>query len=636
MPLAKLVNLLMSDKAIRRQVLISLETNHIHNCIRRHYENVFHNSSNDELEDIPMIVRDKSNNRIIQRRNAQMISIYNADDRSRWDWHGIPARFKVIVIYQYLSTLYMIYVLMKNLFTDFVEKSVMPIIPLEWIPPWPLHCILIGRFQIQRYKIINTVTGNLAALANLLWPFFQWNRNHRMTLPYFLLFTTKDLDRYYKLIDDERRKVLSLASANNDFNEQSYGTYRNSKAQVSGHDHNMRRSSDQIEKFFHEVMSHTIPAAVTGQQRDIIQLRPNRTREANRKLRRLTASLSASYTTYIMLNAILLSFFIIKEILDDRRYSREYQGCDSSIEGSVHGQDYFSLTLTWHRLMTILFDLTENVLLWVETGTIAYGIEFSVILNYDLILYWRHLHNKSIKLSNQLKLMNFDRPTGSVKPTSAPITGLPITNFNPSINGHIVAGDGTDNPNGLMRSSLLLMPRSEIELNFYKRMEEKIRKLQFEIHDFIKEIKKADIFLSDILTVALSIWVGIFTSYVFVAPNGLIPIGTNPQERLRAAREGWIHIIILTVPMILVTVILLALLTLHRYCMKTYPIICTLMAHHQSLNKTAFIPILDSFLERRTCYRLFRLNPFLPTTFLSLIGWSFSCFFIVRGLMRDH
>lgn len=206
-----------------------------------------------------------------------------------------------------------------------------------------------------------------------------------------------------------------------------------------------------------------------------------------------------------------------------------------------------------------------------------------------------------------------------------------------------------------------------------------MREFQFQMHDFVREIEKFDLYLSDNLTFALCIWVGIFTSYVYISPHdGLLfqapmssvayrnqsniyehfgaAVAAGSERTLQKSKQqhqagqlqsmmtnqhdvganAWVSLTTLGPPLVQLMSVLLALLTLHRCCCKTYPIMCTIAAYYQSQNKCSFVPILALFNERRTCYTLFRLNPFLPTTLLSLIGWSFSCFFIIRGIVKGQ
>lgn len=66
----------------------------------------------------------------------------------------------------------------------------------------------------------------------------------------------------------------------------------------------------------------------------------------------------------------------------------------------------------------------------------------------------------------------------------------------------------------------------------------------------------------------------------------------------------------------------------------TYPNICSLMAWDYSRHKHNFIEILDYFNRKRTCYTIYRNYPVTTTFYLTIIGYSFSFFFILGSIDR--
>jgi hypothetical protein len=61
-----------------------------------------------------------------------------------------------------------------------------------------------------------------------------------------------------------------------------------------------------------------------------------------------------------------------------------------------------------------------------------------------------------------------------------------------------------------------------------------------------------------------------------------------------------------------------------------------LMALDQSCHRRQFIEILDYFAKRRTCYTIYRTYPLTTTSHLTIIGYSFSCFFILYSLNNRY
>jgi hypothetical protein len=81
---------------------------------------------------------------------------------------------------------------------------------------------------------------------------------------------------------------------------------------------------------------------------------------------------------------------------------------------------------------------------------------------------------------------------------------------------------------------------------------------------------------------------------------------------------------------------LYVILSTHRRCLKAYPLLCSLMALDQSSHKKQFTEILDYYAKRKTCFTLYRLYPLTTTTHLTIIGYTFSCFFIVSSMNNRY
>lgn len=80
----------------------------------------------------------------------------------------------------------------------------------------------------------------------------------------------------------------------------------------------------------------------------------------------------------------------------------------------------------------------------------------------------------------------------------------------------------------------------------------------------------------------------------------------------------------------------LSLLTLQRLSLRSYVTICSLMAYDKSGLSQGFCTILDLYQRRKNCYTLMRSYSFKSTAFLRLIGYSFSCFFLIVSLFRNQ
>jgi len=514
----------------------------------------------------------------------------------------------------------MCYVIFRNMTVVFIQETLLPSMNVKL--DRPLGCYMLGRFLIQQSTDLNAVCGTLAALANLLWPYFQWARPHKMTTPYFLMFTSRDLTNYYAILETER-----YVETVNRHRDSAPGELSSVDSKIDRSFRVENREDKLKEMFMDQIMCYKVPSG--SKRRFALRLRPNRSREANRNLRQLTADFTYYFSIPLSLSVLVILVIVFIELFDDRRYVTEYPSCDPELESELitHGVQSYTVTMTPNRLVAFVFDVVENLMLWIELGTIAYGIGFASILNYDLVSYWAYLHNKTEKLKIQAQLLRLDRSiVDSEQNERFPYCSTSDAVYPKAKELFIREHTHYDGMKSLHR-----------ELN------ENVRTLLHETYDFIQEISRIDLFLSDIISVSLCLWIAIFSSYVYLAPS-LAQATDKPQsasfygnanlQNDSYQQAGWKDAYILIVPMILIGVVFLALLTLHRNCLRTYPLLCALMAHHESVEKREFIPILDCFIEHRTCYRLFRMNPFKPITFLSFVGWSFSCFFIIRSLVR--
>jgi hypothetical protein len=133
----------------------------------------------------------------------------------------------------------------------------------------------------------------------------------------------------------------------------------------------------------------------------------------------------------------------------------------------------------------------------------------------------------------------------------------------------------------------------------------------------MKQLSEADLALTDIISCALSIWFALFALFTY---NAI----AQGQKGLPIELSLVLSFIFVTM-----TTIWYVLLELHRRCLKTYPLICSLMALDQSYHKQQFIEILDYFVKRRTCYTIYRSYPLTTTSHLTIISYSLSCFFML-------
>jgi len=161
--------------------------------------------------------------------------------------------------------------------------------------------------------------------------------------------------------------------------------------------------------------------------------------------------------------------------------------------------------------------------------------------------------------------------------------------------------------------SVRLMKEKRLE-----QLEGHVSDLHAQIFDFFTQVERVDVAASDILTSAVAFWLGTFTALSFYLMLNQDVELTPSLRFLQIA--GFFMISTLT----------RALLTLHRTCTKSYVILCSLMAYDQTTRKLDYIKLMAFFSgdRRRTSFTLFRTILFTPNTYVTMIGWSISCYFI--------
>jgi hypothetical protein len=331
-----------------------------------------------------------------------------------------------------------------------------------------------------------------------------------------------------------------------------------------------------------DIMSYQVASAANITNK----LRPNRGPEACRNLRYRLAYVSVVNSIILVPIVIVITLVIATSIFNHERYIQDYPGCDIELE-QLHREHGLATWRWWHRLtshesIAIAFDILENYVLWAETGLAYFSIlPYASIINYDLKLYWAGLHRKIERL---MRLASGQNGIGVKHQSSQTYSSPGITNYQ------------------------------------YK-WDSAIFELQMEFVDFMAELRRHNSFMTDLISAALSIW---FVFFAFITHN---TIGASvPIE----------FILLLSLVFIVLTGVWYTLLTLHRHCLRTYPLLCSLMALDQSRYKKQFVEILDYYGKQQTCYTIYRTYPMTTTTYLTIVGYSFSCFFLLCSERLRH
>jgi len=575
---------LVSDRMIRLQVYACLYANHIYRSVKICFNRILYKES-----------QSLSPKRTSESNSESEKSDPNDDE---WDWKGFSRLSWIVVIYERFGNTYMCYALIRALFqAGFIPNEIFPYIGVHFEKP--IHCYLPGRLILIDDQYMNLIADILTASLHLMWRTVQHcNKKQILTACVFLLFSSKDLEKHSKMMTTRRKKMEKWSRRN--------------------------QENAKIERFMTEILCLRFPISSSG--KFIYITRPNRTRESNIGLRRVVATSMIMATIMFITGAVLVVTSFIIRSLYDRTFLIGYPGCDEKLnelkeKGLI---DDYSINWSWWRTKMVLIDFIENFILWFDTAVSASGgLALSVILIYDLVVYWRHLHAHVLFLRQKLVENHEMRLASSFLIRSFPDSDVGCQNCLPIYTKSVhVFGSSCFGRKCSLIHQLNVDDSHRKSQAAADWSSDPIQLLKHQFHDLIREIKRVDIFISDTISLTLGIWLSILCSYVHVVQY--LRLETNAGRNL-----------ILIVPMLVITLNYGLILILHRQCAKTYPILCSIMALDPSLqDKKSLLSVLEFFTDRRTSFRLFRQTPFLPSTYLTMVGWSFSCFFIISSISR--
>jgi hypothetical protein len=315
------------------------------------------------------------------------------------------------------------------------------------------------------------------------------------------------------------------------------------------------------------------------------KVRPNRTKRACEDLRNFMISLSSFGAVLLA----LATYFVATQLLilhaNDQSYLKRYPNCDPHLEQlqrtGLVSEDRWSFHLTVNVLVAIIFDVAENLFLWFTSGLSLFtSVLVTLVLNRDLIVYWNHLDSK-IGLLLQFSREKRMGSRGSQVQANVDVDGIVLS--------------------------------SSYDQSIYELLQE--------ICDFIKHLRRANEVVGDMITTVINVW---FTIFVFIIYNitslhQKIPAGVN---------------VMLMFIFFVTSVLCVLATTVHRNCLKSYGNICSLMCLDESCHKKRFVEILDYFVRRRTCYTIYRTYVMTTTSYLTIVGYSVSCFFVLGSMYR--
>lgn len=509
------------------------------------------------------------------------------DVASNWEeyrWHTIPKMNIFAALYQWTSTTYMCYALVRDLLPI---EQILNLMTLAR----PTRCYLMGHFVFT--APMNRLVADLLSLLHLSWRSYQYFRPdpYRLRFVHFMMQNRSELDKLQKLVEH------CNTATNNDHSHQS----------------GMQRMA--LDCSCYRILKHN---------KVLYRLRPNRTYDSYKRIATtMSRSILFSQIEFAVLFTLVFCY-VIFFLVQVERYLFEYPGCYPELESAEH--TFWSLDLTGHHLVSFFTDGFESLFFWLDSGlAVTYVVNLVYLLNKDTLIYWHHMHNRVVSTLEKTRTYWLMRQTDSdrflfghtqegvrVEADVPPSLRLKYIELGSSMKGDLALIPNLRTP--WAGKQLRGVPFE---------LEDLIAETQAEIFDFFHQVGETDKFVSDSIRMAIIIWLSSFALLYYY------PMGTGTES----SRSGLLFQLF---GLIVVGSIMISLAELHRCTAKTYKSICSLMAYDQSKHKRSFLRILEFYSSRgKSSFTLIQNYHLTTTTFLSLVGWTISCFIILESLFRE-
>lgn len=499
-----------------------------------------------------------------------------ADSHRRW----FPEEPKSLVYLRALTTIYMIYVIVKIL----IPEQIGFVLRLAGLSK-PVHCYLAGRFRMSQR--INGYVALILSSFHLLWRLnmfcFSGRRRVASNAIYFMLLSDKELDDFYDSLEDE--KLVKAEQQSKGVNQSSTPNPILLRSRRAKRGDGLKPVPLGRARLIQDVMYYRVDQ-FGG--RTTFALRPNRTRAASTDLNHYLAHVTSWTLVVFLALAVGITIALLVTSLTNERYLRDYPNCDPYLEQLRRGGDlreWWRLNPFRHQTIAFLFDTLENAIIWLESGlNSAFFVGFAFTFNYDNLLYWTPLKRSIASHLQQARNRRRQQLICSVGELSA---------------------------DGFRLSSPTGTGKDEWSRSIYD--------LQMQFCDFIGQLSQSNRVITDLVSMALSIWFVLFAAFIY--------------DMVTQKQRGFPLELCLALLFALsvVSSMWMVLLVLHRRCVKSYAPLCSLMALDWSGRKNRFIHTLDYYCKRRICYTVYRGQPITATSYVTIIGYTFSIFFVIAS-----
>lgn len=554
----------------------------------------------------------------VKRRYDQLFAKEHMKPNPRLVWRGYPPLPKFLIWYQWFTTVWLMFVLLRNL----NRARVINIIEYLFDPKdLPARCFIPGNFIIhEEFKIIS---ANLMAFFHLQRRFINtfFAKKHMSSYLVVTVQSGKDISEYFRRHQEYMQQVQAgLVRTQASHCSPRRACERASLAKPLS-DARMRwarggKESTDLEDYV--VLKYFMCYAVYTQENCVLKLRANRTEEAIRFLQDKIATTTFRVGVIFSVLAVAMTIPIASFILIDKLFLMRYPQCNPLLaalqaEGKL---GWISLTIDLHRLFVITFDAIENLVLWLESGlSMTFGLAIGHLISHDMLTCWQSIdkkirHLRARLVQDQCTIIG-DCGNGLV----------PSDRYCHYIDSRVAPSSNyftlkrTDRESRISR----VKPRP----SGCQDSDEQVLELQSEVRDFFEQLNEINEIMSDVLSSISIIWLvlfGVYTYFSHAQDHRSLP------PNLQALQASIF---------ILMTLLSLNLLALHRTIKRSHPVLCSIVAHDRSYLRSNFTKIMDLIEDPNLCtYKLFRYIPFSTTTYLSLVGWSFSCFVVIASLNR--
>lgn len=339
-------------------------------------------------------------------------------------------------------------------------------------------------------------------------------------------------------------------------------------------------------------------------------LRPNRTSVNHEALFRVLVRYILVIRSLVMPVFVVVFAAAVESVYIDANFLTRYPGCDLELErmnreGKLSDT---SITITPIRLWIMFFDHVENLIMWPESDIFLTGsLPYIMLINYDLIVYWRHIGDQIRHVQGKLKSEWLASELTNV------VSGKSFANIRQATS--------------LDREEKLETVRIPVKrVRRLQSINPELSGLKSVIRDFFALKRDSEKIASDTLTCILLTWMIQVTGLQY----------SSVVRKVDEPMQTQVHLVP-TCTLAMLSVLSFYMLQMNRLILRSYTPLCSIMAFDCSGSKKYFAEILDYFVKSKSyAFKLFRHYPYESATYFSLVGWTLSGAIVIQNFCRFY